>query len=228
MDVGEKGFCFRTMETVTKSPIGAFAYRDITKYSEVTKSKLNFDKIYKNLEENKYSSIGEWYTDVKTCLLQILKVIGRTTPFGLVCDTMLQNFNEIMQSRAKALLEEDDFTKKHNFARLENRFEAALTDCPNSQAELQTKSTVHESTEKRIFTKTEKSPKFGTDEIMDIFGDLAKISTDEEAQKIFKTSVYYVRQSPPKKGVLSIDLSQVSPFFLSIIKNQLLSGYKNR
>ena len=226
MEIGERGFCFRTMETVTKTPIGCYALPEIAKYSKLTKSKLDFEKIYSKIDKNEYNSISEWYNDIYLCLSQILRLVGKSTPFGLVCSTLMQNFNEILQYKANAYLEEELFIKNTKNDRLMYIINDIIANIPNTQKEMPDFISNSEPNERKIIPKTKKHPRYGPDEIADIFHELSQIDTDEEIQNILRMTSTFEKLTP-KKGVMSIDLAQVSPFTLELIKKHLSSCAKN-
>ena len=221
MELGERGFCFRTMETVTKSPIGNYAFNEITKYSKLTKSHLTFDIIYSKIDHNQYHSITEWYDDMWCCVSQVIKIVGKSTPFGLVCLTLLQHFNDILNNKAKAILQQDSFQNKQKNRRLRTIIDDTISVIPNTQREMPNAVSQIEPFERKIFPRTKETPIYGPDEIADIYYDLAQIESDEEMQNIMKVTTLCERLNPPKKGVLNVDLSQVSPFTLELIRKHL-------
>ena len=228
MEIGERGFCFRTMETVTKTPIGCYALPEIAKYSKVIQSKLDFEKIYNKIDNNEYSSISDWYNDIYLCLSQILRIVGKSTPFGLVCSTLMQNFNEILQTKANAYLDEEIFIKKRKNERLIYLMNEIIANIPNSQSEMPEILSKTEPDERKIIPKGKNRPSYGPDEIVDIFYDLSQIDTDEDIQNILKVASTFEKFNSPKKGVMSIDLEKVSPFTLELIRKHLISCAKNQ
>ena len=225
MDISSRGFCFRTITILKESPVGIYVIPLIEEYSKTTKSHITFQLITEKLDKNKYSSIPEWYEEIKLMLDETAKSAASQTDFGLMCQTLLQMVEEqIIINNVPIIC---GMYGKRNMQKIVNRFENAMELVPNSKNKfLKTLEELPPATPHPFTPNKDKYPKFGPDEIVDLYNELLRLGTDEEVQSVYRIANTFenFQVKKKKKTIVRFNLQEMSPFTLSLIKKHIKNG----
>ena len=225
MDISSRGFCFRTISILKESPVGVYVIPLIEEFSKATKSHITFKLITEKLENNSYSSISEFFEELKLMLDETSKSAASQTDFGLMCQTLLQMAEEQIIANNVPFVHKN--RQKKNMQKIITRFEKSLEFVPNSKQKIpHTLEELPQVVPNPFAPNTDKYPKFGPDEIADLYSELLRLGTDEEVQSVYRLANTFenFQVKKKKKTIVRFNLQEMSPFTLSLIKKHIKNG----
>ncbi|EAY17380.1 hypothetical protein TVAG_319750 [Trichomonas vaginalis G3] len=220
MDITSYNLCLKTMESALSNPLTKVISPKISDYSKMTKSKLTLEIIKSKLEENKYKSFQEWAAYVRSMFSEQIKLVGSTTPLGLSLETIFQGIKEKLADHSV------DFDNVPNAEAISiNRILTQLNDIiqiiPENLTDIFPLPNLDDEEMFRFENESVPKPNYNENDLTEITHDINLLSTDEDMNKlihIVKTCEFI---TPQDDGSVTLNLTAMSPFTISVIKSQL-------
>lgn len=221
MDISSRCMCQTIFNNIINLPVAHVILPKMDEYSLLTKSKLTVKIIQDKLESDKYENIDACIKDITTLFNELIKVSGPTTPFGLSCQTLLQELQESLNNSIPKTVYKTP--NSISLDRLITHTKELVELIPNSSEKVAPKIDPDDDVVFTFENETIERPKFNEEDFKDIIYQLHNIQSDELMQKVYnciRTSEYIPASN---SSTFTLDITTLSPFAMDNIRRLLLS-----